>query len=40
LDHVRERVLAKARTIRPANITMFFYHCVEELFRYLNYEKN
>ena len=35
MDHVRDRVLAKARTIRPANVIMYWYHCIKELYNYL-----
>ena len=40
LDLVRKRVNEKAKTIRPANIVMFWHHCVEQLFKYLKYELN
>lgn len=40
LDHVKACVVAKARTIRPANIILYFYHCVGELVKYLTFELN
>ena len=40
LKEVKEIVVAKARTIRPANIVMFWHHCIEQLFRYLKFEPN
>jgi hypothetical protein len=39
LINIKSIVEAKAKTIRPATIVMFWRHCVLELFKYLSYEK-
>ena len=40
LHEIRARVVEKAKTIRPANIMMFWHHCIEQLFKYLVFEAN
>jgi len=40
LLEVKERVVAKAKTIRPGNIMMFWHHCLSQLYSYLVFEPN
>ena len=40
LIEVRARVIAKAKTIRPANVMMFWHHCLSQLYSYLVFEPN
>ena len=40
LTEVKARVIAKAKTIRPANVMMFWHHCLSQLYRYLVFEPN
>jgi hypothetical protein len=40
LNLVKERVIAKAQTIRPANITMYWHLCLHHLYKYLCFVPN
>ena len=40
LHLIKECVVAKAQTIRPANISMYWHHCLVHYYKYLCYSPN